>query len=57
MLSAIVTLLAIGCHLAPVVGAWYCHKEQEADESRVGIAENEEAQEPNPLAGVNVDAM
>jgi len=57
VLSAIVTLLAIGCHLAPVVGAWYCHKEQEADESRVGIAENEEAQEPNPLAGVNVDAM
>ena len=56
--SAIVSLLAIGCLLAPVVGAWYFHKQQE--EAEQGSEQTEEpvrADQPvgrdsNPLSDI-----
>ena len=62
-LSVLVSLIALACLLAPVVGAWYCHKQQEAkkeyadddsepDDKTEEMVEVEEAveREPNPLA-------
>jgi len=46
VLSVIASVLAIGCLLAPVVGAWYLHKQ----EGKTDDTESEKAREPNPLA-------
>ena len=56
--SAIVSLLAIGCLLAPVVGAWYCLKQQDGaeqdSEQTEEAAEQPAERAPNPLGDMRV---